>query len=194
MAFIIEDGHGTANKAKVNSDGQLTTQAETHELQHHISRTEGQVYQTVGRETAITNATQTILHIKNTSTTQLFTVSYIRVQLVGETGGTAVPDPATYFQFGFGRTYGSGGTAVTPINMNRTSGNVASLTAYNDSPTMAGTFTEIDAWYPDGDNMHVFNKHGSLLLGFNDTFEIRLVTDHTAGLAYARITGMFLEN
>jgi hypothetical protein len=56
---------------------------------------------------------------------------------------------------------------------------------------MAGTFTQFDKWYPGADQMMTYNKHGSLIIGFNDTLEIRLVTDHTAGNALARVTGMF---
>jgi hypothetical protein len=77
--------------------------------------------------------------------------------------------------------------------MNFDSGNVAPATAYEESPVMAGTFTEFDAYYPDGSTMMVFNKHGSIVLGLNDTLEVRLVSDHTAGVAYARVTGMFKE-
>lgn len=193
MAFHIEDGTGSGRKVAVTSEFQLKTQAETQQLQHHISRNTGQVYQTVGRETAIAAATQTILHLKNTSTTKNMVITFMRMQLVGEAGGTAVPDPATYFQIGFGRTYSSGGTAVTPVNVNTNSGNVAAITAYDNSPVMAGTFTEIDAWYPDGSAMQIFNKQGSVILGFNDTIEVRLVTDHTSGLAYARLTSMFID-
>jgi hypothetical protein len=193
MGFQIEDGIGSGTRVGVTPENQLQTQAETHQLQHHISRTKGQVYQTIGRETAITNTTQTILHMKNTSTSKLLAVTFIRVQLIGETGGTAVPAAETYFQIGFNRTYSSGGTAVTPVNVNTTSGNVAAITAYDNSPTMAGTFLEADAYYPDGSAMQIFNKQGSIILGFNDTIEVRLITDHTAGLAYARITSMFLD-
>jgi hypothetical protein len=193
MAFLVEDGTGRGYKAAVTDENQLATVAEIHELQHHISRTQGEVYQIIGLETAITASTQTVLHIKNTSSTLKMVVSYIRMQIAGESGGTALTDAATYFQMGFGRTYVSGGALVTPVNMNVTSANSAPCTAYNDSPVMAGTFTEIDRWYPNGDAMQVFNKHGSLILGLNDTMEIRLVTDHTAGHAYARVTAMFID-
>jgi hypothetical protein len=193
MSFLIEDGTGGGYKAQVNSENQIKVQAEIHELQHHISRTHGKTYQIWGTETAVAATTQTILHINNDDTAQQFCVSYMRIQLAGESGGTALDSTTNYFQFGFGRTYGSGGTATTPVNMNRDSGNVANLTCYHESPVMAGTFTEFDRWYPNG-SMMTYNKHGSIVLGYNDTLEIRLVSDHTAGHAYARVTGFFLEN
>ena len=191
MSFVIEDGTGKSSKAGVTKENQVLTQAENHELQHHISWNDGQAYQILGEITTIAAATETVLHIQNTSSTKNFIVSYMRLQIAGESGGTALSDVATYFELGFGRTYASGGSSVTPVNMNQTSGNVASLTCYDESAVMAGTFTQFDKWYPGPDQMQTYNKHGSLILGFNDTLEIRLVTDHTAGNALARVTGMF---
>jgi hypothetical protein len=193
MAIILESGVGNADKLGITSENQAKVQAEIHELQHHVSWTDGQCYQTIGYESAITNTTQTILHIKNTSSTKNFVVSYMRLQIVGESGGTALPAAATFFSLGFGRTYSSGGRSVTPVNMNQTSGNVAALTCYDDSPTLAGTFTEFDNWYPDSGAMITYNKHGSLILGLNDTMEIRLTTNHTAGTGFARVTGFFID-
>ena len=192
MGFQIEDGTGTGQRAGVTNENQVLVQAEIHELQHHLSRHKGQVYQIIGQETAVNNSTHTILHIKNTSSTYLMFVSYIRMQCMKLSGGTAIPTSETYFQMGFGRTYSSGGSAVTPVNMSRTSANIAPVTVYDDSPTLAGTFVEADRWYPYQDMM-TFNKHGSLILGLNDTMEVRFTTDHTSGLAYARVTAMFLN-
>ena len=194
MAFIIEDGTGQGYKAGVNSENRLRTNSVVEELQHHYSKTEGQVYQIQGSETAVGATTQTILHIKNTSTTRLFVISYIRVQLIGEAGGTALPVPATSFEIGFNQTYTSGGTAVTPVNMNAASGNAADLICYDNSPVVGGTFEGFDTWYPDGSTMMTYSKHGSIALGFNDTVSCRLTTDHTSGLAYCRMTGVFIPD
>ena len=193
MSFIIEDGTGTSSKAGVTTEHQVKVQAENHELQHHISWLDGQVYQVLGEITTIAAATETVLHIQNTSSTKLFIVSYIRMQVAGESGGTALSDVATYFELGFGRTYASGGTAQVAVNMNQTSGNVAALTCYDETPVMAGTFTQFDKWYPGADQMMTYSKHGSIILGFEDTMEIRLVTDHSAGNALCRVTGMFKD-
>ena len=193
MSIFIEDGQGTGNKVGVTIEHQILTQAENHELQHHISWKDGQCYQTLGEITTIAAASETVLHMQNTSSTKNFIVSYIRLQIAGEAGGTALSDVLTYFELGFGRTYASGGVAQVPVNMNRTSGNVAAITAYDESPVLAGTFVQFDKWYPGVDQMQTYNKHGSLILGFNDTLEFRLVTDHTSGNALARVTGFFKD-
>lgn len=191
MGFIIEDPrNGTT--AKVNDEGNLTTRAITHSLQHHHSRVDGQVYQVVG-DASVAAGTNSVLHITNDSDTRWLIGTFIRMQAVDLAGGTAPPSANTYFQMGFGTTYSAGGTAVLPVNMNQTSGNEPSVTAYDGLPTLAGTFVEIDRYYPDTDaDMVTFSKAGSLILGKNDTLDIRLVTDNTSGTAYARVTFVML--
>jgi hypothetical protein len=192
MGLQIQDGAGNSYNVKVTKELQLTTQAETHELQHHISRHEKRVYQVVGRVTGVSAGVNTILHIRNTSSTLHAVVSYMRIQAMSLTGGISVPASASYFQIGKNTIYSSGGVEVTPSNMNFTSGNIPDLKVYKESPTLTGTFTEFDAWY-NNDSMMVFNKHGSLIMGRNDSMEIRFVTDHTNGLVYARVTLMMLD-
>lgn len=193
MGFIIE-GPKRGTSVNVTKDGDLATRAIVHELQHHHSREEGQVYQLIGDDVTIASGTNTLLHIRNDSSTHAVVISYIRMQAVDLAGGTTPPSINTYFQLGFGTTYTSGGTAVTAVNVNRTSGNTANITAYDNTPTVGGTFVEADRWYPSGDgDEQVYNKHGSIILGKNDTLEIRLVTDNTSGTGYCRITFTMLE-
>jgi hypothetical protein len=193
MSLFIEDGKGTGSKMGVNVDNQGLVQAEVHELNHYVSLNDGQVYQTVGEITTVAAATETVLHMACDSSSKLFVISFIRMQVSGVANGTALPAVQTYFELGFGRTYASDGVAQVPVNMNRTSGNVAALTCYDETPTMAGTFTQFDKWYPEGGGMLTYSKQGSIILGLNDTMEIRLVTDHTAGNALVRVTGMFVD-
>jgi hypothetical protein len=189
MGLQIEDGTGQGYRTGVTAENQLLTQAETHELQHHISMNEGQVYQAIGTHTLSGAGTKTILHIRNNDPSRFLVVSYMRVQFPG---GDGTIDAATYFDCGFDASYTSGGTQVTPVNMNASSGNVASVVAYEDDPTVGGSFAEFDRYYPDK-SMEVFNKHGSLILGFDDTVSWRLTTDQITGLAYARVTLMMLN-
>lgn len=190
MGLQIEDGHGTGTQLKVNCEGQGMVVAESHSLQHHVSWFNGDAYQALSTDTGITAATETQLHIRNDSTSQNLVVSYIRVQAITDTASK--PVVGEYWQLGFGRTVGSGGTPTIPVNMNRTSGKVANVTVTGVNPTMAGTFTEFDRWYNVGNNMLTYNKDGSLILGYNDTMEIRLVSAGT-GEAYCRATFMMID-
>ena len=188
MAIQLEDGIGKGYRAEINNENQLSTVAVVHELQHHISDTYGRVFQVIGDHTLVSAGTKTLLHLTNNDPARDVVVSYMRVQYPDS---TSVIDASTYFQFGFGTTYGSGGIEAAPVNVNRASGNVAVVGAYYDDPVISGVFIEADRWYCDN-SMTVFNKHGSVILGLGDTLEWRLTTDQDFGLAYVRVTMMMI--
>lgn len=179
--------------AGVTKDGQLRVQAEIHELQHEISTKFGRVFQAIGTA-SLASGTVTALHIRNDDPDRNIIISFERMAVVGASGGTAFPNASNYFSIRFNRTVSSGGSAVTPVNVNRTSGRAAVATVTQGAPTLAGTALEFDRWHPnkDGDR-EVFNKQGSVVLGLNDTLEVSFVGNHTSGTAYARVTFMFLE-
>ena len=77
MSIKIEDGTGKGYQVKINSNNQLKTQAEIHELQHEISREKGQVYQIIGKEASVAATTQTLLHVKNISDHLSMVISYM---------------------------------------------------------------------------------------------------------------------
>ena len=189
MAFQLEDGTGTGNRATVNSENRLLTTAINHELQHHMSFYDGQVYQVIGDHNLTSSGTKPILHITNTDPDKDLTVSYMRVQYPDS---TSVIDMDTYFQLGFGREYVSNGSIVTPVNMNASSGNDAIVECHSSNPVLSGSFNELDRWYCDK-SMMTFNKHGSLVLGLGNSMEWRLVTNQTSGLAYVRVTMMMMN-
>ncbi len=190
MPIQLLDGTGQGNVAKVNDENELEVRAITEPLQSHRSKVFGDSYQVIGDFASLNNSTHTVLHIVNTSTTKSMIVTYMRMQIIGAAGGNF--NANTYFQIGRDRTVSSGGTAVTPVNVNFDSGNTADATCTDNNPTMTGTFLEIDRWYPEGNGkMVTFNKEGSVILGLNDTLEIRCVTDHTSGTAYARVSFIY---
>ena len=190
--MLIEDGQGKGFVAGVTDENQLKVLAENHELQHHESIVSGQVYQAQSIDTGITAKTQTLLHLKNNYPARLLVITFIRFQAITNTASK--PVVGEYFETGFGRTISSGGTATTPVNMNSTSGNVASVTATGIDPTMTGTFTTVDRVYhkASGDE-YVYNKQGSIILGLNDTFEVRFLSAGT-GESKCRITFMLKSN
>lgn len=183
--------HTNGSIAGVTRDFQLKTQAESLSLQHFISREYGQTYQVIGTTDTLTAATIPILHITNDDPERLLVFSFIRAGIVDP--NATLPNANDYIQLGVGATV-TGGTAVTPVNTNRSSGKVATVTAVHSTPTSAGTFTEMDRYYPKEDgHEQVWNKSGSLILGLNDTFEARIVSTSTAGVAWARFTFMMLD-
>ena len=190
MEITIKN-HSNGTVAGVTSENQLQVEAEVHELQHHISRKKGQSYQVTGETDTLTAATIPVLHIRNDDPDRKLVISFIRMGIVDS--NATMPTATDYFQMGFDATV-TGGTATIPVNMNRNSGADALATATASTPTSAGTFLETDMWPPkeDGDR-NSFNKQGSVILGLNDTFEIRFTSTSTTGKAWARITFMMME-
>lgn len=190
MSDQIKDGTGRGFLLGITPQNQAKVVAEVHSLQHHIARHTGQTYQAISIDTGITAKTQTLLHLINTDADKVLVISYMRMQAITDTASK--PVVGEFFEIGFGRTVASGGSTTTPVNMNRASGNVAKVTATGIDPTMAGTFTAFDRVYNESSGReYVFNKEGSIILGLNDTIEIRFVSAG-AGEAKARITFMML--
>ena len=195
MALQLEDNTGKAWGLGITENNQALVQAEVQELQHYISINDAQVYQIIGEISDIASGINTLLNIRNDSSILKGIISYIRLQLPGVAGEgiTKLPDEGTYFQFGKNSGRVSGGVEVVPENVNFSSGNVAELTAHKDM-VITSDFVEIDRWYPDS-SMQIFNKHGSVILGLNNNFELRLVTgDATLLTAYCRVTIMLTKN
>ena len=190
MTMIIQDGTGTGKTTKVGFDNQLEVHASSVEQQHYYSERFGQAYQVQGFTGTLSSATLPILHIRNTSVDKEIVITYIRHQVVDQSA--TVPATSEYFSLRLGRTYSSGGTAVTPTNLNTGSGNEAEATCYDGTGstlTLAGTATEIDRYYTVSEaSLLVFNKEGSIIIAPNDTLECAYVGTSTAGIAYCRVS------
>lgn len=183
----IDDGQGKGFQAGVDKTNRLKTIAVAVSQQHHASIDHGKAFQISGSYTVTGAGTFNLLHLVNTSDTDLIVGTYIRPQVAGLAGGTF--GTATYFTQNFGGEYSSGGTAVSAVNMNQTSGNVPSITAYGNNPTLTGTLTEFDRWHPEqGTDELVYRKEGTLILGTNDAITFRLVTNNTSGIARVRFS------
>jgi hypothetical protein len=180
----ITDGTGGGFAAAVDEFHQLKVLAVTSTAQHEASE-RGYAYQVIGETATLTSATVPILHILNTSSTDELVFTYIRMTTAD--GNATIPAIAQYFGIGFGRTYGSGGTATVPVNMNAGSGNVAPATCYGNTPTLAGTNVEFEKLYNKAEGeLYVFNKEGSIILPPNKTIEFYYVGTSTAGQAICR--------
>lgn len=193
--MIIRDPN-SGSGMKVNESGLANILAVSESIQHYESHTNERAYQVIGTVTPLAG-TAPVMHLKNTSTVTDLVISYIRCILMDPAGGTAFPAAANYWTLAFNRTYGSGGTLVEPVNMNTGSGNKASATIYSGASaiTLAGTALEFDREYLKAEaEVTRFNKEGALVIAPNDTMEVSLVSDHTSGIAYARVSFMEREH
>lgn len=188
MSEQILDGTGTGNKAKVGSDFRLHVQSKSESLQHLISQEDEQAYQCIGTAT-LASGIVVVLHLKNTSSDRNLTITYIRHQILDPSGGTSFPNASNYYKIALGRTYVSGGSTATPVNVFAGSGNTAEVTAYQGGPTLTGTAAEIDRWYTQNEgSMNVFSKEGAVIIPPNQTIEMAYIGDRTGGTVYARIS------
>jgi len=177
-----------SNTAKVGDDRRLRVYAKSASIQHTVSEDDEEAYQVVSI-TSLSSGTVPVLHIKNTSTTKLMIITYIRHQVIGATGGTSFPNTSNYFSVRLGRLYASGGTECSPVNVYSGSGNEAEVTCYGNDPTLSGTAQEIDRWYTKADgDMNTYNKEGALIIPPNKTMEIAYVGDQTGGTIFARVS------
>ncbi len=190
---IIEDGKGTGKKAQVDDENRIQVRSLSETIQHSISHSNREAYQVIGTAT-LSSGTVTAIHITNNSTTKDVIVTYVRHQIIDQSGGTAFPNAFNYYRIALGRTYVSGGTEIIPININTSSANTAEMTVYNNAPLLTGTAKEIDRFYTKAEgDMNIFNKEGSVILGFNGTLELSYIGDQTDGTFYTRISFLMME-
>jgi hypothetical protein len=193
MPDMILDGAGQGYRAKVSSSNRLQVDSVSDSVQHDISWRLGQAYQVIGTVT-LTSGIVVVLHITNVSSTHGVVVTYIRHQILDQAGGTGFPNASNYYRIALGRKYVSGGSTVTPINLNQGSGNIAEVTAYDSGPTLDGTALEIDRYYTKAEgDMNLFNKEGSVVVAPNRTLELAYVGDHSSGTLYTRLSFLMKE-
>lgn len=193
MPDMIRDGSGSGYLAEVNKKNRLLTTAETESIQHTVSLYDEQAYQVIG-SADLGDTTVVAVHIKNTSTNKDLVVTYIRHQIIGASGGDSFPSVDNYFTLALERTYSSGGSTVTPVNMSSGSGNTADVIAYDSNPVLTGTAKAVDRWYTKANgDMNTLNKEGSLIVPRNGTLELCYTGDKTSGIIYTRVSFLMKE-
>lgn len=188
MPEQLRDGTGKGYLARVAKDNRLQVYSNSASNQHVASEENHGAFQVIGTAT-LASGTVVALHIKNTNTEDTLVCSYIRHQIIDHAGGTALPNASNYFRVALGRTYSSGGSTATPVNVYSGSGETPGATIYQGAPTLAGTAREIDRWYTKAEaDMNTFNKEGALIIPPNQTLELAYVGDQTSGTIYTRLS------
>lgn len=186
MGLTIEDGKGSGQLAQVD-DNRLRATVTSCTLSNHVTldQTDGGIFTAVGTAT-ITGATSFFpMFIQNTDPNFLLVIERIIVEIVGATGGTALPNVGDFFSLLFNTTYTSGGTAITPVILNRTSTKVANANVFNNNPTLGvATALESHRWYPlsNGTTFELIRPEtDDIVLGRNNTLAVRYTTTNTGG-------------
>jgi len=187
---IIEDGRGSGKKAGVDSDNRLAVNSRSESLQHFTSHEEEQAYQVLTLTSVVVGETTAITHVKNLSTERDMVITYIRHQILGNTGTIpSVDGNGNYFLISAKETYSSGGVLVDPVNIKIGSGNESEVQVYNGNPIVAGVGVEIDRFYTQNfGDMNVLNKEGALIVKPHNTLSVKYISDDVEGVLYTRIS------
>ena len=188
MPDHIRDGTGKANLAKVGDDNRLWTDAISNSAQHIAAHADQDAFQVIGTTTPAA-ATVVVLHGKNNHPTKDLVLTYVRHQVVDQSGGTAFPNASNYFRMALDRTYASDGASAVPVQLTAGNGKTSQTTWYTSTPTLVGTAREFDRFYTKAEgDMNTFNKEGTVIVPPNGTIEFSYVGDHTSGTIYCRVS------
>jgi len=130
MGTFLVDGKGKGNKAEVSAHNQLEVNASNRSMMAYISKESQKAYSIYGRRNfAAASTDEGILYFEYTGDDNF----YIDSVIVTGNGSNSKIELFT------DSVYVSGGTVVTPINMNRASGLVLSATAYTGATDLSVT-------------------------------------------------------
>ena len=198
MGLTIEDGKGSGELVQVQ-ENRIRATVSSCSLSNHITLDpdDGGVFSVIGTATVAGAGTYYPLFIQNTDPSLMLVIERILVEPIGTTGGTAIPNAGDYFSLLFNVTYTSGGTAITPVILNRTSTKAANVTTYHNNPTLGvGSVLESHRWYPlsNGTAFELIRPEtDDIILGRSNTMAVRYITATTAGTILVSIK-FFLAN
>lgn len=188
--MIQEDGTGRGYKVKVTKNNQLVVRGEIHDVAFHQSFHHGDTYTLayLASQAITASGEDCLAHIANTSATQLLCIDKVHV---------AGNDAQCFVRCYVDSVSGGDGAAFTPVNHNRTSGRVASATvqvhdgSFTD-PT-GGSAVASAAISPETQACF-FDFQGSVILGLNDTFDVRALEQAAGTPAMTCIvTGFYID-
>ena len=193
MPESILDGTGRGFRATVDSANRLKVDAITTSFQHLVAHTKSDGYQIIGNATPV-NGTASILHIKNVDANSLDMLPMrIRMQIIDNGGGSALPNVDNYFSITLEEQHSSGGSTAIPINTTAGSPKLSATIVHINDATLSGTAKEIERCYPDENGeVDTWDTDGVLIVPPGNTMNIRYVGDQTSGLLYASV--LFVMN
>jgi hypothetical protein len=166
----ITDGTGSGVEAHVTIENKLATESVTITEAAHSSEKYGKCYQWhFERSLASASTFETVGHLEYTGESKLHVEAIMFSKEDADLAGTG----QAVFELMAFTDYTSGGDITTPINMNLSSTNQPTSTAYTGSTTIVTDTTnekEIMDFSVINSHMHRFD--GALILGKGDRIEI----------------------
>lgn len=163
---VIKDGSGNSFLAGVTSDNRLQTEAIAIEDAAHASQERGLAFQSFGTTTIVDSTEKIVFVLINNSDTPIAIQRFI-VSIQGQTG-----KPVTLKGYLGSKTYTSGGTTKTPVNLNVSSLEVSNTTFVSDNPTLGGSDTQAIEVYLEATIATTVNQEGMIILGKTNSIRI----------------------
>ena len=177
--MMVEDGTGSGKRAQVSDENKLMVMSvsDTNFLHHNAHEGQAYVWNFSGYDY---DAADTVMFLRNDITENLHIHHvYIYSDTATKLALHAPSNPTT-----------PAGTEVTGVNLDRTSGNVAEATAYQDeTANTQGTILHSEYLAANSPLTMLKEEGYEIVLGKNDCIAIDLVTAGT--MAYGHIVGYF---
>ncbi len=170
---------------RVTVNGQSETHSTSITEIQWFSRHKRTAYLANGQSDTLTAAKVPVLYLKNTSADQDLIVFGMDFQTIAE--AATIPAVGIYWSIDLNAVV-SGGTALTPVNLNTGASKAAQATVLHSTPTIDTAGTEVARFYarldglsvaPDSGQAFVVAPNGSCLLSYTTT--------GSAGIANANI-------
>lgn len=159
MSFYIEDGKGSGKKAEVDSHGRLFTRANIIGHMSHHSTYHKNAFSIECETTLADSNWAHVAHLKNEYSDKDLEIYWFKLNA----------DTNMEMALCTGTTYTSGGTEVTPVNLNIESGLVSSVSVYEGGASdnmVVDTTSEviIEPFFIGAYNPYIFSFDGGIVI------------------------------
>jgi hypothetical protein len=179
----LESSRGIPHGVEVNANFQLESRATNISEIHWFSRHKRTAYVAQGQTDTLTAAKIPVLYLKNTSSDKDLVFYNIVLQTIAE--AATIPAVGIYWSADINAVC-TGGTAVTPVNLNTGASKAAEVTALQSTPTISTAGTELARVYASADGTLIAPDFGgSIIVAPNGSLTINYTTTGTAGIANA---------
>jgi len=173
----------TQRGAEVTADFQLEVHASVANPLHWHSSKKKNSFIVYGTSDTLTAAKVPVLYVKNTSTDLDLVVENLHGQTVAE--AATIPAVGIFWTLDRGAVV-TGGTAVTPQNMNTAGVSNSPTTVLHSTPTIDTVGTQLLRIYAQGDGDVVeIEGSGGFIVGPDGTLTLSYTTTGSAGIATA---------
>ncbi len=170
---------------RIDTNGLAEVHATKIEEIQWFSRHKRTSYIASGRTDTLTAAKVPVMYLKNTSSDKDLIIYRALFQTIAE--AATIPAVGIYWSVDLNAAV-SGGTAITPVNLNTGASKAAEVTALQSTPTIDTAGTELGRIYPVTDGTLITPDNGqSIIVAPNGSWLLNYTTTGSAGIANALV-------